>query len=176
MNFKVDSSEVVFTGKVFDIKIDQITYNSGNPSLRETVVHPGGAVVVAVKDNGKIILVKQFRYPFQESLYELPAGKLDDGEDPVVAAPRELKEETGFSTAKIRKLGSIYTSPGFCTEELHIYLADELSDGDHSREEGEEDMELFEFTIEELDEMIKSGEIKDSKTISGIYMYKNLTD
>lgn len=174
MNYKVDSSDVIFCGKVFDIKVDKLTYNSGNPSVREVVVHPGGAVVVPVTNEGKIILVSQFRYPFQKTLYELPAGKLDEGEDPAVCAERELKEETGFSGGKITKLGSIYTSPGFCSEELYIFLATDFTDGDHEREEGEQDMQLHEFTPGELKEMIKTGEIKDAKTISGIYMFSNL--
>ena len=174
MNYKVNESEVIFRGKVFDVQIDNLTYVSGNGGRRETVIHNGGAVVVPVKKDGKILLVKQFRHPFQKYLFELPAGKLDKNEDPYICATRELKEETGYSSELLTKLGSIYTSPGFCTEELYIYLAEGLVEGEHQREEGELGMEIHEFTIEELDEMISSGQIKDAKTICGINYYKNL--
>lgn len=173
MNYKVDSSEILFEGKVFDIKLDKIIYDSGNNSRREVVIHNGGSVIVPVKNNGKIILVKQFRYPLQEFLYELPAGKLEKNEDPLICATRELKEETGFSSDRINLLGSIYTTPGFCTEELFIYVAKNLKPGNHEREEGEHGMEVFEFSINEIDKMIMAGEIKDAKTICGISYYKN---
>jgi len=174
MNYKIKQTDKIFSGHVFDIEVDQIEYNSGNKSRRETVIHPGGAVLVAVKPNGKIILVKQFRHPFKKFIYELPAGKLDKNEDPLDCAKRELIEETGYRTENITKLGSIYTSPGYCNEILHIFLAQDLADGDHAREEGEENMEMLEFTIDEIDEMIMSGKIKDGKTISGIYYYKKI--
>lgn len=173
MNFKIKNSEIKFQGKVFDLKVDDIVYDSGNEGIREVAVHPGGAVVVAVKDNNKIILVKQFRYPLQKVLIELPAGKLETNEDPMKCAIRELEEETGYSSGKIEKLGSIYTTPGFCTEELHIYLAKDLKSGNHNREEGEFGMQIFEFTLDEIEGKIKTDEIKDSKTICGIYMYKD---
>jgi ADP-ribose pyrophosphatase len=163
---------LVFSGKVFDIKVDQIEYATGNPGIREVVIHPGGAVVVPVKDDGKIILVKQFRYPFQKALLELPAGKLDKGEDPLVCAARELEEETGYRSGKVEKLGLICTSPGFCTEILHIYIAENLIPGNHNREEGESDMEIFEFSIDEIEQKIKDEEIIDSKTICGIHLAK----
>ena len=173
MNFKIKNSEIKFQGKVFDLKVDDIVYDSGNEGIREVAVHPGGAVVVPVKDNNKIIMVKQFRYALQKVLIELPAGKLETNEDPMKCAIRELEEETGYSSRKIEKLGSIYTTPGFCTEELHIYLAKDLKSGNHNREEGEFGMQIFEFTLDEIEGKIKTDEIKDSKTICGIYMYKD---
>ncbi|MGA8264057.1 MAG: NUDIX hydrolase [Ignavibacteriaceae bacterium] len=173
MNFKIKNSEIKFQGKVFDLKVDEIVYESGNKGIREVAVHPGGAVVVAVKDKGKIIFVKQFRYPLERSLIELPAGKLEKNEDPMKCAIRELEEETGYKTGKIEKLGSIFTTPGFCTEELYIYLAKDLESGNHNREEGESGMQILEYSLDEIEEKIKTGEIKDSKTICGIYIYKN---
>lgn len=173
-NFKLIKSDILFQGKVFDLKVDEIEYNStGNKGRREVAVHPGGAVVVALTDENKIVMVKQFRYPHQEWVLELPAGKLDDNEDPKICATRELTEETGYTAMQIHKLGKIYTTPGFCNEVLHIYLAENLTAGKHNREEGEEGMEIFEFTIDEINEKIRSGEIVDAKTISGIYMYLN---
>jgi ADP-ribose pyrophosphatase len=170
MNFKLIKSNFLFKGKVFDLKVDEIEYNSGNRGIREVAVHPGGAVVVPVKDDGKIILVNQFRYPFQQKILELPAGKLELNEDPFICAVRELEEETGFKAGKVDKLGHIYTTPGFCTEILHIYLAKELIPGKHKREEGEHGMEVFEFSLDEIKEKIRKNEIVDSKTICGIYL------
>jgi len=172
-NYKVIKSETIFNGKVFDIQVDQIEYDSGNGGVREVVIHNGGAVVVQVKDDGKIILVKQYRYPFQKLLLEAPAGKLEKDEDPLNCAERELTEETGYKANKIIELGKIYTSPGFCSEILHIYLARELSPGAHNREEGEHGMEVLELTLGEIEKMIGNGEIVDAKTICGIYNYKN---
>jgi ADP-ribose pyrophosphatase len=172
MNFKVTKSETLFHGKVFDLRVDNIEYNSGNTGIREVAVHPGGAVVVPLKDDGKIILVKQYRYPFKKTMVEVPAGKLDENEDPYLCAKRELEEETGYTAKEVVKLGSINTTPGFCTEELHIFLARGLKEGDHKREEGEEEMEVMELPLNEVEEMIISGEITDSKTICGIYMTK----
>jgi len=172
MNFKLKKSENIFSGRVIDVKVDHIEYDSGNTGIREVAVHPGGAAVVAVKDDGKIILVKQFRHPIQQSILELPAGKLDKGEDPLVCATRELGEETGYKAGKFEKLGVISTSPGFCTEILHLYLAEGLIAGDHHREEGEYGMQVLEFTMDEIERMIENGDIIDAKTICGIYMAK----
>ncbi|MFA8343829.1 MAG: NUDIX hydrolase [Rhodothermaceae bacterium] len=174
MNFKVTNTKKIFEGVVFDITCDDIEYDSGNKGIREVVIHNGGSVVVAQKDDGKIILVKQFRYPFKEFMYELPAGKLEKNEDPLLCAERELTEETGFRAGKISKLGAICTTPGFCTEVLHIYLAEELVPGAHDREEGEYGMETYEFTLAEIQKMISSGEITDAKTICGINYLQNL--
>jgi len=173
MNYKLLKSQILFKGKVFDHQIDEIEYESGNRGIREVAIHPGGAVVVPIKDDGKIILVKQFRYPLQNTLIELPAGKLDKDEDPLVCATRELEEETGYKAKEIKKLGKIYTAPGYCTEILHIYSARGLTPGNHNREEGEQGMEIFELSINEIEKMITNGEITDAKTIVGIFYLKN---
>ena len=174
MNYKVIEKKKIFEGVVFDVQIDKIVYDSGNESVREVVVHNGGAVVLPITDEGKLILVKQFRYPFQKFLIEAPAGKLEKDEDPYECATRELTEETGYTSSNITKLGEIYTTPGFCDEILHLYLATDLTAGDHNREEGEYGMEVFEYSISEVDNMIKNGEIVDAKTIAIIYHYKNI--
>jgi ADP-ribose diphosphatase len=170
MNFKVTKSDILFKGKVFDLKVDEIEYESGNKGIREIAIHPGGAVVVAIKDDGKIIMVNQFRYPLQKKILELPAGKLDKNEDPYICAVRELEEETGFKAKKVEKLGQIYTTPGFCTEILHIYIAKNLTRGNHNREEGEQGMEVLELTKDQIEEKIMSNEITDAKSICGIYL------
>jgi ADP-ribose pyrophosphatase len=173
MNHSILKSEIVFKGKVFDVQVDEIEYNSGNHAIREVILHYGGSVVVAITPDDKIVLVKQFRYPFQKYLTELPAGKLNMGEDPQHCAVRELEEETGYKSDKIHKLGVIATTPGFCTELLHIFLAENLIPGDHNREEGEFGMEVLELTFEEIEKKILNGEIYDSKSITGIYLAQN---
>ncbi len=172
MNFKIISTKKVFSGKVFSVKVDTIKYNSGNNSVREVVLHNGGAVALAVKSDGKIIFVKQYRYPFGKYMIELPAGKLEKEEDPYECALRELKEETGYSAQSLTKLGKIATTPGFCTEILHIYLAENLTKGKTAREEGEYGMKLLELSLEEAEEKVRSGEIFDSKTLAGLYYYR----
>lgn len=174
MNFKILNSKILYKGKVFDHQVDEIEYESGNKEIREIAIHPGGAVVVPVMDDGKIILVKQFRYPLQKTLIELPAGKLDKNEDPLVCATRELEEETGYTAKEIKKLGEIYTAPGYCTEVLYIYSASGLIPGNHNREEGEHGMEILEYSMDQIEKMISIGEITDAKTIVGIYYLKNL--
>ena len=176
INYRLTKSEVLFRGKVIDLKVDEIEYESGNKGTREVAIHPGGAVIIPIKNDGKIIMVRQFRYPLQKTILELPAGKLDENEDPFVCAFRELEEETGFKSNNIVKLGSIYTSPGFCTETLYIFAAKDLKAGNHNREEGEYGMEVIYYSLNEIDAMIKSGDLKDSKSISAIQMYKLYTD
>ena len=174
MNFKVIKRNIIFHGKVFDVKVDEIEYNgTGNKSFRQVAVHPGGAVVLPLKSNGKIVLISQYRYPHNEILLELPAGKLEKDEDPLLCATRELTEETGYTSGKITKLGKIYTTPGFCDEVLHIYLAEDLTPGNHAREEGEEGMEVIELTLDEIKEKIRTGNIVDAKTICGIHFWEN---
>ena len=173
MNFKIEKSEILYRGKVFDLQVDEIIYNSGNKGIREIAVHTGGAVVVPLKDDGKIVMITQFRYPFNKFMLEFPAGKLDKGEDPLNCAIRELEEETGYKSKNVFKLGEICTTPGFCSEVLHLYFAEGLTSGNHNREEGEDGMAVFEFTMEEIEDKIRNGEINDAKTICAFYIAKS---
>ena len=158
MNYRILKSEIVFSGKVFNTKVDQIEYTSGNRSVREVAEHPGGAVVVPVTDDGKIIMVTQHRFPVDKVLLELPAGKLGKNENPLHCAVRELEEETGHKSDNVKEIGSIYTTPGYSTEKLWIYLAKNLKPGNHNREEGEFGMEVFKFTLKEIEDKIYKGE------------------
>lgn len=164
--------DVLYRGKVFDLIVDQVQYPSGNTAVREIVHHPGGAVVVPILDDGKVLLIRQLRYPLGMHIHEVPAGKLDPGEDPREAAARELTEETGYIAGQLDKLTSIYTTPGFCDEELHIYLATDLHESPrgHKREEGEFTMTLHPTPLHEALAMVERGEIKDSKTIVGLLL------
>lgn len=175
MNFKVIKENRIFEGRVFSVNVDEIEYNdTGNRASRQVAHHPGGAVVVPLKSDGKIILISQYRYPHRKPVIEFPAGKLEHAEDPLDCAKRELAEETGYTSNKISKLGKIFTTPGFCDEILHIYLAEDLIPGNHAREEGEEGMEILELTIDEIEKKIYNGEIVDAKTICGTHFLMSL--
>jgi ADP-ribose pyrophosphatase len=177
-NLKVLRSEKKYHGKVFDLIVDEIEYPSGNRAIREIASHPGGGVVVPLLDNGSVILVKQFRYPIQRFIYELPAGKLNPGEDPAVCAMRELEEETGYVAGSLRKLTAIYSTPGFCNEVLHMYLATGLKKSEHGQrlEEGEMSLTLETVALSRAVEMIEAGEIIDGKTICGLLMTEKIMD
>ncbi len=170
MNLKLLKRNNVYHGRVFNIIVDDVEYPSGNKSVREVVEHGGGAVVLAVFPDRRIILVHQHRYPLNEFILELPAGKLERGEDPLHCAQRELEEETGYHAQHWRKLTAIYTTPGFCTEVLHIYLATGLSEaaGGRKLEEGEQTMTLKFIPLDEAAAMIERQEIRDGKSICGI--------
>jgi len=165
-------SEQRYHGTVFNLVVDEIEYSSGNRSVREVADHPGGAVVVPVLDDGSVLLVHQFRYPVKKNLFELPAGKLSPGEDPKACAARELEEETGYTAGTLAKLAAIYTTPGFCNEQLHLYVATELkklSTGQRL-EEGEMDLTVHAIPLAEVIQMIEDQVIIDGKTICGIFM------
>lgn len=169
MNFgeKTLSSEYVYNGKVLDVKRDEILVSNGHKSTREVVEHTGGVVIVAKKEN-KILMVKQFRYPIKTISIELPAGKLEKGENPDFASKRELEEETGYIASVWKSLGYIYTTPGFCDEKLYLYYATDLK---YKKQNPDEDeiIEAYEYDIQELYSMIQKGIINDSKTICALF-------
>lgn len=171
-NFTVLSHKEIYRGKIFDIFVDSIEYDSGVKGVREVTRHPGGAVVVGLFPDETVLLVRQYRYPLDAWLWELPAGKLDPGEDPLDAARREFQEETGYQADDIRKLTHIYTTPGFCNEVLYIYLATGLSPDHEGQqlEEGEQSLTVHRLPLQKVIEMIEQGEITDSKTICGILL------
>jgi ADP-ribose pyrophosphatase len=165
-------SEKRYSGTVFNLVIDEVEYPSGNRGVREVAEHAGGAVVVPLLDDGSVLLVNQFRYPVKKKLFELPAGKLAPGEDPQACAARELEEETGYTAGTLTKLTAIYTSPGFCSEQLHLYVATHLQKSPTGQrlEEGEMDLTVKAIPIDEVIEMIERQDIVDGKTICGIFM------
>ncbi len=172
MNLKVLQRTRLYQGRVFNLIVDQVEYPSGKRSVREVAEHPGGAVVLAVFSDRRILLVKQHRYPIDAVIYELPAGKLHSGEDPLTCAQRELVEETGYRARTGRKLTSIYTTPGFCSEVLHVYLATDVEKSARGQrlEEGEHGLHVQALPLDETISMIDRGEIVDGKTIVGILM------
>lgn len=161
------SKELIFEGKI--IKLEKLTVKLPNNKIseREIVRHPGGSVVLPVDDEGNIYLVRQYRKPLERHLYELPAGKLDKGEDPLQCAIRELKEETGLIAREIKLITKIATTPGFSDEILYLYLAKGLKKETYRPDE-DEFLSICKFPINELTTMIEKGEIIDSKTLIGI--------
>ncbi len=169
---KLLSREVLYTGRVIELLVDRVEYPSGKAGVREIARHPGGAVIVPLLDDGRVLLVSQLRYPVGKRVTELPAGKLALGEDPKAAAERELAEETGYRAASLDHLVTVFTTPGFCDEELHIYLARGLSllPGGVRREEGELNMTVEEVPFGEAVSRAVRGDYPDAKTIIGLLL------
>ena len=162
------SSEMKFDGKLIKVTYDIADVN-GKEAWREVVHHPGASAVVAIDEDNRIIMEKQFRYALNDYLLEIPAGKLDAGEDPLVCAKRELEEETGIIASEWISLGTIATSPGFCNEVIHLYVAKGLSKGEIHWDE-DEYVEVERYTLDELVQCIKEETIKDSKTLSALLL------
>ena len=174
LNFKTIEHKTLFEGRVVNLYKDTIKYDDGQIEYREIVEHYGGSVILAMPDENNIILIKQFRHPIGKFVYELPAGKLNLNEDPLECAVRELKEETGYSATKWKKIISFYTSPGYSSEMLHVYGATGLVAGDQELELGEKHIQVLTMNIDEAVRKIKNEDIVDSKTIIGILLGKDL--
>lgn len=165
------STRDIYTGKIITVKVSTVEIRDQRYSQREIVYHPGGSCIAAVNENNKIVLVKQFRKPIEKFTIELPAGKLELGEDPKECVKRELFEETGHILTELRFIKHIYTSPGISNEKLHFYFG-KVSPKDEPMQSDDEITEVIEVTIDEAISMIKSGEITDAKTIIGVYWLK----
>lgn len=168
---KTISSELIFEGRILNLRKDKVTVRDDRTSIREIVEHNGGVVIAALTDEGKLPMVKQFRKAAERAVLELPAGKLEIGEDPKEAALRELREETGYSAREIIKLPEAFASVGYSTEVLHFYYAKGLRPGETDFDEGEA-IEIAEYSVAEALDMIMDGLIEDAKTIAGIFMMK----
>lgn len=172
---KTLSSENIFDGKILHIRRDTVLLPNGRQAFREVADHPGGVCVLALDSQEQALLVSQFRYPYGEVLRELPAGKLEYGEDPAEAARRELREETGAIAGDFRPLGELYPSPGYCGEIIRLYLARDLRFAEAAPDEDEFlNLERISFSL--LMEQVLSGEIKDAKTIAAVLKAKLLFD
>lgn len=161
---KTLNSERVYDGKVITVLKDDVEVADGYKSFREVVVHSGGVVIAALKDDNTILMVKQYRYPLKSVNLELPAGKLEIGENPDDAAKRELEEETGYRAKIWKSLGYINTTPGICTEKLYLYLANNLEFVGEHPDLGEI-IKCYEYKLADVYNMINCGQINDSKTI-----------
>jgi len=167
------SSEQIFDGRVLHVRRDVVELPDGGRSVREVVDHPGGVCVLALDSQGQALLVSQYRYPYETVLRELPAGKLEYGEDPDAAAIRELREETGATPGEFRSLGELYPSPGYCGEIIRMYLARDLTFGDTHLDE-DEFLNVERIPFGRLVEQVLAGEIRDAKTIAAVLKAKLL--
>ncbi len=166
---KTVDTKNIYRGKFIGLDSLEVILPDGKKATRDIVLHPGASVVIPLNENKEIYMVRQYRKPIEKVTLELPAGKLDEGEDPKTCAERELGEETGLKAAEIRHLISVHSTPGFSNEVLHMYLATGLSEGDaHSDED--EFVSSEKYKLNELIKMIMRGEITDAKTIIGILL------
>jgi len=162
----------VFAGKIFTVQVETLTLPKGHEMKAEIVRHPGSVVIVPVTDEGKIVLVRQYRPPLGRWTWELPAGSLKPGEDVEKAARRECHEEIGLVPGRLDTLGAFYPTPGYCDEQMNFFRASalrEARDGDEpAHQDEDEDIETQAFSVDELRSMIRSGDIIDLKTVGGL--------
>ena len=168
---KIVSSREYFRNALIALTVDEIIDPDGFPLTRAIVHHPGSSVVMARDARGRILLVRQFRAPVRQFVWELPAGKIDPGETALSAARRELKEETGFTARRWSKLVSFWASPGFLAEKMNIYLAESLTPG-KAQPVDDERIERRWFALKDLEAAVARGKIVDAKTMIGLYTWK----
>ena len=166
---KTVKKNYIYQGKILTVRRDDAQLPDGKPCIREIIEHSGGVAVAAVTDDNKMILVRQYRKAAEQDILEIPAGRRENNEDPMIAAMRELREETGYTAQKFSHLTSFYATIGYCTEVIHVYLATGLTPGETDFDEHEA-IEMECYPIDELKQMIFDGEIVDGKTITAILL------
>lgn len=171
---KVNSKDV-YSGKFLKVKQDEVKLPDGSVAIREYIVHPGAAMVIPLQDDGKVVMIRQFRYPLKSWFLEFPAGKIDQGEDSLTTGKRELEEETGFRAKSWRFLTTIHPVIGYADEKIDIYLARGLSQHQAAPEAGEH-IEVLSSYPTELIEKVKAGEITDVKTQIGIFWLEKILE
>ena len=167
---KIISSERIYEGAIINLRRDEVTVQNGT-SYREIIEHNGGAVLAAVTDEGKMVMVRQYRKPAGRVMLEVPAGKIDSGEEPLSAAIRELKEETGYTATEVKFMTSFYPSVGYSEEVLYLYLCTGLEQGEPDPDENEA-IDIEEMDVEDLFSMIMKGRINDAKTLVAVMMVR----
>jgi ADP-ribose pyrophosphatase len=166
------SSSRIYDGRIISVDLDQVRFPDGSVGELEMVRHPGASAVVPILENGtdpQVLLIRQYRYAANGYVYEVPAGRLDPGESPEACATRELREETGYSARSVRKLTTIYTTPGFTDEQIHLFVAEGLQAGASSVER-DEFLELCPMHLSQAVSMVRSGEIVDGKTAIAVLL------
>ena len=171
---KATHTQRIYEGKVMRVRRDDVVFPNGDTSVREIVEHNGAVAVAAVDEEGCLYMVRQFRYAFGEELLEIPAGKLEAGEEHAEreAAIRELREETGLTAGSLEYLGVIYPSVAILTERIHLFLAKDLTQGEMDLDE-DEFLNVERIPYVELEAMAKRGEIRDSKTLCALYLIRD---
>ncbi len=167
---KTLSSQLIYEGRAVKLRVDTVEMPGGRKTTREIVEHGECVAVVAIDAEGNVILVSQFRKAVEKELLEIPAGGIDPGEDPVAAVRRELREETGYLPRKVDRLGGFYSSPGYCTEYLYLYLATDLVLSPLQAEDTES-IRLVRVPVSRITSLITSGAICDAKSIAGLLTF-----
>ncbi len=167
---KTLSSRLIYEGRVVKLRVDTVRMPGGRETTREIVEHSDCVAIVAVDDSGNVLLVNQFRKPVEKELLEIPAGGIEPGEDPVDCVCREMREETGFLPRKVERLGGFYSTPGYCTEYLYLYLATDLTSSPLNAEDTES-IRLVRVPLSQIPSLITSGKICDAKSIAGLLTF-----
>lgn len=162
------TSRCVYQGGLLHVREDRVELPDGQQATREYIVHPGAVVVIPLLENGEVVMERQFRYPLRRDFYELPAGKIDPGEQPLACGQRELLEETGYVADKWRFLATIHPCIGYSDESMCLFLAEQLTLGGHRRD-GDEFLEVFTMPLVQALEWVRCGRISDAKTVIGLF-------
>ena len=170
---KTLSSQLAYDGRAVKLRVDTVRLPSGRETQREIVEHEDCVAIVAIDANDNVLLVNQFRKAVEKELLEIPAGGINPGEDPVTAVRREMQEETGYLPQKVERLGGFYSTPGYCTEYLHLYLATDLTPSQLFAEDTE-GIKLVRVPVSQIPSLIASGKICDAKSIAGLLTYSSL--
>jgi ADP-ribose pyrophosphatase len=167
---KILKSKMVYQGKVFGVRRDEVREPDGLRATREVITHPGSVVVLPVLGDGRIVMIRQYRHAARQYLWELVAGRIDEGEKVKEAAARELREETGYAAKRYSEFLDVFPTPGFLEERMHILLAEGLTEGEAQPEEDEKIVSRP-YRAEEVKQMMRTGRLRDAKSIAGILYY-----
>ncbi|MEG0259600.1 MAG: NUDIX hydrolase [Lysinibacillus sp.] len=170
---KTTQTTSIYDGKIVKLQVDDVTLPNGKSAKREIIKHPGAVAVIAITNDGKLVVVEQYRKALERSIIEIPAGKLEPGEEPIVTARRELEEETGYGAEEFTFLQTFATSPGFADEVIHLYVAKKLYTIENKAELDEDEfVELMEISLEEAKAMVADERIYDAKTALAILWFE----
>lgn len=172
---KTTATKMIYQGKIINLRVDDVELTNGSMSKREIVEHPGAVAILAITAENDVFFVRQYRKPIEKQLLEIPAGKLDDREDPADCAVRELAEEVGMKPNKLRQIAFYYSSPGFATEKLYIFLATELEPADVATPE-DEILEPLKIPFSKALSMARQGQIEDGKTLVALLLAADLAE
>jgi ADP-ribose pyrophosphatase len=172
MAYEVLASEKAFSGKLFGVRRDRVLYPSGREGSVEVVEHPGAIALIPIDGDGRVLFVRQYRHPVMKHILEIPAGTLKAGEDPEACAHRECREETGMAPGSLHRLGAAYVAPGYSTEYVHFFLAQELHPSPLAPDQ-DEDLALVRLSWAEIDAKIDDGTLEDTKSIAGVALARH---